>query len=236
MGGKVDKIKETIGAKLPPEPAMQPENEWYSKLPKKITENNVIWYWFVETGNSKEGQWVPEPVAKIWYYGDQIKYLNAKLLIVDGKIKIYANEINRIDEYIAQQKMNETQEEIKEESLRKRIESLERLKKKLKGEGCTERDISYRKTQYQIDQLMKQLSPKTPSSEEKMHIASWPLEPGQAPVAGQDLYVIRGAHRAKIKNIEKNEKLPIENEISVNQAYKDYWQEIYNAILNPKKK
>lgn len=234
MGKRLDQIKEALGLKLPLEPKIEPGNEWYNKLPKSVDAKGVVWYWFTKTSNPNEGQWIPEPIAKIWYYESQMNILQGKLGVVDAKIKLYTDEINRIDAYLASKEHSKTQEGIADASLRKRIQALEDYKVKLKGEGCTERDISYRKTQYQINQLTKQLSPKTPATEDNNHIANWPLEPGQAPVPGQDLYIIRGAHRAKIKNIEKNEKDPIEDALSANQAYRDYWKGVDEEINNPK--
>ena len=231
----VDKIKEAIGIKLPPEPSIEAGNEWYTKLPKQIDDRGVLWYWLAKTANPKEGQWFPEPLVKIWYYGDQMAILEGKLKIVDAKIKTYVDEINKIDEYLAAKKLARTQEDIAEESLRNRIDLLEKQKEKLIGEGYLKTDISYRKVQYAIDELSKKLSPRTPSTDDKIHITSWPLEPGTVAVPDQDLYVIRGAHRVKIKNIEKKERDPLDNALSDNQTYRDYWNNIYQGIVGPAK-
>lgn len=231
MGETVDTIKETLGLKLPPEPEIQPGNEWYNTLPRQVDEKGIVWYQFPNAPN----KWIPEPIAKIWYYNAQIQVLQGKLSIVEAKIKKYADEIIRIDEYLAQQEMQETQDEIREAGIRDRIERLQERLMSLKGEGILETDITYRQTQYQIDQLRAQLSPQTPSSQDTRHITSWPTEPGGPSLPGQDLYVIRGAHRLTIRRIQQTEKDPIKDAISANQAYRDYWQRIDEKIRKPKK-
>lgn len=232
MGETVDTIKETLGLKLPPEPAIQPGNEWYNTLPRQVDEKGIVWYQFTYPQGPK---WIPAPVAKIWYYNAQIQVLQGQLSTVEAKIKKYSDEIIRIDEYLAQQEMQETQDEIKEAGIRERIEKLQERLVQLKGEGALETDIDYRKTRYQIDQLRAQLSPQTPSSQDTRHITSWPKEPGGPSLPGQDLYVIRGAHRVTIRRIEQTEKSPIKDAISANQAYRDHWQRIDEEIRKPKK-
>lgn len=223
LKGAWESAKEAVVG-LPPLPELQPECAGWLTLPKKTQPNGMTWYWIANKPGAKEGNWHPEPSVKIWFYEHQIRVIDQKLLKVDLKIRPYELEIERIKEYLHGKETESTGEEIKEASLRKRIETMAEELNNLKAKGLLPTHVEYRRRDYQIKELRKQLSAKTPKTESNSHIADWPVTPGGPLVPQQDLYVIMSNHRATIDKIKRTERKPLEIQRDRNNSHLNHWQ------------
>lgn len=226
LKGVWESAKEAVVG-LPPMPELQPECAGWLALTKKTQPDGMTWYWIPNKPGSKEGNWHPEPLVKIWFYEDQIRVIDRKLLKVDLKITPYQLEIERIQAYLNGKEKDETNDDISEASIRERIVILVEELKRLQKNGLRPTDVKYRRIHAQIEKLRDKMSAKTPKTQRTSHIADWPIIPGGPVVPQQDLYVLMSNHRAAIDKIKRQEREPLETQRDRNNSYLNHWQGVH---------